>query len=213
MMGINLFAPIYLVRAFVRHWLGLPAAVSGERGARPGPRNLNKKIVFMSSISAIVNMTPQTQVAYNASKAGLTMACKVGARTLLVAYPAMITPVSRIDRTTWYRGKADRSQTLAGEWAQYGITLNCVSPGYVDTDMIRHPPEGFGEAWIADWRKRTPVDRFADPQELGNMVLLLCSDLASSFLTGHDVVMDGGECTYGRSIHQVTDRLIGYTTY
>ena len=39
----------------------------------------------------------------------------------------------------------------------------------------------------------TPVDRFAKPSEIGEMVVLMMSDKASSFLTGHDLVMDGGE--------------------
>lgn len=75
-MDVNFSAPIYTSRAFVRHWLGLPSAV-GETVPRPEPRALNKKIIYVSSISAIVNMTPQVQMAYNSSKAALTMATKV----------------------------------------------------------------------------------------------------------------------------------------
>ena len=79
---VNLFAPIYLSRAFARHWLKMPTslsdpAASKEKGTREEKQNLNKKILFVSSISGIVSMTPQNQVSYNASKAGLTMAAKV----------------------------------------------------------------------------------------------------------------------------------------
>jgi len=109
---VNLLAPLYLSRSLVRHWLGLPASVtsgSEEKGKREETVNLNKRILMISSISGLVNMTPQKQVAYNASKGGLTMAAKV-----------CPTPSSCY--------KANR-QSLAGEWAGYGISVNCISPG------------------------------------------------------------------------------------
>jgi sorbose reductase len=77
---VNLLAPLYLSRSLVRHWLGMPASVtssSSEKGKREEKVNLNKRILMISSISGLVNMTPQKQVAYNASKGGLTMAAKV----------------------------------------------------------------------------------------------------------------------------------------
>lgn len=77
---VNLVAPLYLSRALVRHWLGMPSSVasgSSEGGKRDQKINLNKRILMISSISGLVNMTPQKQVAYNASKGGLTMAAKV----------------------------------------------------------------------------------------------------------------------------------------
>ena len=64
----------------MRHWLGLPTSVhsqSSDQGKRDTKVNLNKRILMISSISGLVNMTPQRQVAYNASKGGLTMAAKV----------------------------------------------------------------------------------------------------------------------------------------
>ncbi|WVW83654.1 hypothetical protein I302_105675 [Kwoniella bestiolae CBS 10118] len=165
-MKTNLYAPMTLCRGFARHWLGMSTAVkSSEDPGKPpvGEKlNLNKRILCVSSISGIVNMNPQRQVAYNVSKAGLTMACK----------------------------------SLAGEWAKYGITINSISPGYVATDMIKDPPPGEGREWADKWRKDTPVDRFADASEIGRMVVLMCSSESSSFMTGHDLVIDGGFTTY-----------------
>lgn len=77
---VNLVAPLYLSRALMRHWLDLPASVHSEstgQSKRDTKVNLNKRILMISSISGLVNMTPQRQVAYNASKGGLTMAAKV----------------------------------------------------------------------------------------------------------------------------------------
>jgi len=80
----NLFAPFYLSRALVRHWLKLPTALSASASSsntsethRDQKIDLNKKILFISSISGIVAMNPQPQAAYNSSKAGLTMLAKV----------------------------------------------------------------------------------------------------------------------------------------
>lgn len=59
--------------------------------------------------------------------------------------------------------------------------------------MINHPPPGEGAEWPAKWKAATPVDRFANPLEIGRLMVLLCSEETSSFMTGHDVVIDGGE--------------------
>lgn len=58
--------------------------------------------------------------------------------------------------------------------------------------MIKNPPPGEGEQWVAKWNEMTPVGRFADPKEIGDTLVLLCSDKASTFMTGHDLVIDGG---------------------
>jgi NAD(P)-dependent dehydrogenase (short-subunit alcohol dehydrogenase family) len=89
---VNLLAPLYLSRSLVRHWLGLPASVtsgSSEQGKREEKVNLNKRILMISSISGLVNMAPQKQVAYNASKGGLTMAAKVSPKADLPRHVLM----------------------------------------------------------------------------------------------------------------------------
>lgn len=94
--------------------------------------------------------------------------------------------------------------------------MNSVSPGYVKTDMTSHPPPGDGERWVAKWDEMTPFGRFADPSEIGEMVVLMCSDKASGFMTGHDLVMDGGECGVKTSFAvpiRDADDPPGYTTY
>jgi hypothetical protein len=80
-MQTNLFAPIYLTRAVTRQWLDIPVALSDSadvaRGKRDETFDLKKKIIFISSISGQIVNRPQCQMAYNASKAGLTMVGKV----------------------------------------------------------------------------------------------------------------------------------------
>ncbi|KAJ9096154.1 hypothetical protein QFC20_006487 [Naganishia adeliensis] len=83
---------------------------------------------------------------------------------------------------------------LAGEWAPLGVSVNAISPGYVSTDMIANPPDAKAETWVNEWQDRTPAGHFASPKTLGRFVALLVSDAAggSGFLTGSDVVIDGG---------------------
>jgi len=80
-MQTNLFAPIYLTRAITRQWLNVPVALSESadvpRGKRDETLDLKKKIILISSISGQIVNRPQCQMAYNASKAGLTMVGKV----------------------------------------------------------------------------------------------------------------------------------------
>lgn len=81
------------------------------------------------------------------------------------------------------------SRSLAVEWADRGIRVNTVSPGYTATALTavsRSMPERF-----ASWKERTPLGRVAEPDEIASAVLYLASD-ASSFATGTDIVLDGG---------------------
>jgi NAD(P)-dependent dehydrogenase (short-subunit alcohol dehydrogenase family) len=81
------------------------------------------------------------------------------------------------------------TKTLAVELARSKVRVNAVAPGYVDTrlasailkneELLRHVVE------------RTPMGRYATPDEIAGGVLYLASD-ASSFLTGHTLVVDGG---------------------
>lgn len=81
------------------------------------------------------------------------------------------------------------SKAAAVEYATQGIRINAIAPGLVQTPMTRH--------WHDDTQTReffianTPMGRFAQPEEIANMVLFLCSDLAS-FAAGQTFVIDGG---------------------
>ncbi|KAK1493261.1 short chain dehydrogenase [Colletotrichum tamarilloi] len=78
--------------------------------------------------------------------------------------------------------------SLAAEWARYGITVNSVSPGYMDT--VLNEGEGLREAREV-WAGRNPTGRMGLPEELGGVVVMLCSR-AGSYFNGSDLVVDGG---------------------
>jgi NAD(P)-dependent dehydrogenase (short-subunit alcohol dehydrogenase family) len=80
------------------------------------------------------------------------------------------------------------TQSLALEWARYGIRVNAIAPGYVLTEMNRaHFATEAGQAMV----KRLPQRRIGSPRDLEGALLLLASD-AGAYMTGSIVVVDGG---------------------
>ena len=78
--------------------------------------------------------------------------------------------------------------SLAAEWARYGIRVNSISPGYMDT--ILNEGEGLEEHRQA-WMKRIPYGRMGQPEEVTGAVILLASK-AGNYITGADILVDGG---------------------
>jgi len=78
---------------------------------------------------------------------------------------------------------------LGCEWADRGVRVNSVSPGFIITEMVRPALEGMGmDKWIAS---RTPMRRIGELDEIVAPVMFLASDMAS-YITGHDLNVDGG---------------------
>jgi NAD(P)-dependent dehydrogenase (short-subunit alcohol dehydrogenase family) len=79
--------------------------------------------------------------------------------------------------------------SLAAEWTRYGIRVNTISPGYMDTVLN----EGERLApWRQIWAERNPMRRMGSPEELTGPVVLLCSDIGGSYVNGTDILVDGG---------------------
>lgn len=78
------------------------------------------------------------------------------------------------------------AKCLAAEWAPFNINVNCISPGYVLTDMIT----GREEEQLK-WKELIPANRLALPSDLTGAVLYLASDEAS-YTTGLNFIIDGG---------------------
>lgn len=85
-------------------------------------------------------------------------------------------------------GVAALTKGLASEWANEGIRVNAISPGFFMTDMNR---ERMSPDRKASAKARTPMRRFGEVDELAGAAVYLASD-AAGFVTGSDIAVDGG---------------------
>ncbi len=79
--------------------------------------------------------------------------------------------------------------SLARDLGSHGVTVNCVSPGWVDTDMTADDLVGDERE---DITRQLPLGRIGTPEEIAGPVLFLASELAS-YMTGQNLVVDGGD--------------------
>ncbi len=81
------------------------------------------------------------------------------------------------------------TKALALDWAKLGVRVNCLAPGYVDTDLthalLSH--EMHGKPFL----DHVPMGRFGTPREMAGAAVFLAAD-ASSYMTGQSLVVDGG---------------------
>ena len=79
------------------------------------------------------------------------------------------------------------TKSLAREYAKKNIRLNCVSPGFIATDMTKE----LKEEYQSELLKNIPINRLGSGQDIANAVIFLASD-ASSYITGETMHVNGG---------------------
>ena len=85
-------------------------------------------------------------------------------------------------------GVIQLTKSLAVEWAARNVRVNCISPGYIGTDLTLNSPSLV--PLIEQWNQMSPIHRLGKPEELQAICVYLASD-ASPFTTGGDFVVDG----------------------
>lgn len=130
---------------------------------------------------------------------GLFLSCREFGKRMIGRGSGAIVVIGSIDGLGGHPGRlhyvsskhavSGLAKNLALEWGRYGIRVNCIAPGLVDTPLLRAGmPPNFVENVVLD---RTPLGRMARPEEIASVALMLLSD-ASSYLTGAIVPIDGG---------------------
>lgn len=93
-------------------------------------------------------------------------------------------------------GIVHMTRTLAAEWAPQGIRVNSISPGYTRTrlvdDLLATP---VGQAMLPKWMALTPQGKMGEVTDLQGAVVYLAAEV-SDFMTGHDLIIDGGYCVW-----------------
>jgi 3-oxoacyl-[acyl-carrier protein] reductase len=83
-------------------------------------------------------------------------------------------------------GLIGASRSLASEVARFGVRVNVVAPGLIETDMSKDAP-------VAEIKKVIPMARIGKPEEVARVIRFLCSD-DSSYITGQTIAINGGMC-------------------
>lgn len=136
---------------------------------------------------------------------GVLLPCQVFGETMLqagsgsiinIASMAGMIPLSRV--VAYSAAKAaviNLTQFLAREWATRGVRVNALSPGFFPAEQNRRllfNDDGSYTERGGQIIGHTPMARFGEPHELAGAVLWLASNKASSFVTGQNIVVDGG---------------------
>jgi len=79
------------------------------------------------------------------------------------------------------------SKSLALEYAKKNITVNCISPGYITTNMT----DQINEKWKEIIKSKIPMDKFGLPKDVANTVIFLSSE-AANYITGQTIHVNGG---------------------
>lgn len=85
-------------------------------------------------------------------------------------------------------GVIQLTKSLAVEWAKKGVRVNCISPGYIGTELTLNSPSL--KPLIEQWNHMAPLSRMGRPDELQAIAVYLAGD-TSAFTTGSDFVIDG----------------------
>ncbi|MDC0771401.1 SDR family NAD(P)-dependent oxidoreductase [Streptomyces sp. HD] len=112
---------------------------------------------------------------------------RTGSIVTVSSTSALSPPAGQANYAAAKAGGVALTKVLAKELGSYGVRVNCVVPGFVDTSMTRQMPAGR----LTENLRHVPLGRIGQPQEVASVVRFLLSD-AAAYVTGTSVVVDGG---------------------
>jgi len=147
---------------------------------------------------------------------GVFNGMRAGVPHLLANGSGAVVNTSSISATRPSAGEAPYSAAKAGVMAltasaalEYGpaIRVNAVAPGMIRTNLTKPLLEGLPDE-VERYQRTTPIGRVGDPEDIADVVVFLCSDLAR-FITGQTLVADGGMTLHGAGVDGLFDRFFG----
>jgi len=144
---------------------------------------------------------------------GVFNGMRAGVPHLLANGGGAVVNTSSISATRPSAGEAPYSAAKAGVMAltasaalEYGpvIRVNAVAPGMIRTNLTKPLLDGLPDE-VERYRRTTPMGRVGDPEDIADVVLFLCSDMAR-FITGQTLVVDGGMTLHGAGVDGLFDR-------
>jgi NAD(P)-dependent dehydrogenase (short-subunit alcohol dehydrogenase family) len=106
------------------------------------------------------------------------------------------TPQNQCAYNSSKAGVLHLTRSLAAEWASKNVRVNSISPGYTKTalvDKLLETPEG--KTMLPKWLEKIPMGRMASTDDLQGAAVYLASP-ASDYMTGSDIIIDGGYCCW-----------------
>ena len=198
------------ISALGRRTLVIPGTVTSEADHAEAVRQIEKTLgpltiavnnAGVANAEAAENLSVEAwERLYSINVTGVFLSCQAQARVMLLRRKGAIINIASMSGSIVNRGLTQAhynsskaavihmSKSLAMEWADRGIRVNVISPGYTLTPMNRRPEVS---EQVKIFERDTPLGRMASPEEMVGPAVFLASR-ASSFVTGIDLIVDGG---------------------
>jgi 3-oxoacyl-[acyl-carrier protein] reductase len=172
-----------LVQDFLRDFSSIDILVTNTGGPARGEFakisdeqwHLDFQNLWMSVVESLKIALPQMQKQ------------KFG-RVLMITSSAAKEPIAALTTSNGFRaGLTGLAKSISTEYAPFGITVNTLMPGFINTRRIKE------NNWTVDQvRAMVPAGRIGEPSDMGAIAAFLCSPLAS-YITGQNIAIDGGK--------------------
>lgn len=207
----DLEAPEDTLRELGSETIPLPGDVSDEEAVREMARSVMERfgrvdvVVNNAGVSSILPAEETSAELWRRTLeinlTGPFLMCREFGKVMLERGSGSIVNISSVagllgvsDRAAYNASKhglIGLTRTLAGEWGGRGVRVNAVCPGWVKTEMDEEDQAGGGYT-DEDIIARTPMARFAKPEDIANAVAFLADGSQSGYVNGHTLSVDGG---------------------